>query len=201
MRGERRGPPIGLLRAVPLAILALGGFPAPAPAQAPPPPRDDHGVRFSAFDVGIGAVLPDGASIGLAYAAGAELANFPFHGLATRLAFRFWSADDEPMDVDIDDGSINLLVKAFLERGDLRGYAGLGFGAHFVSARFAETPEIEDERDGFHPGLQLLLGGELGLGDPFLALFLEGEGSVISDVPHATVLAGLRVRFDRLGRR
>lgn len=163
---------------------------------------DERGVHFASFDVGIGGVVPEDASAGLSYGVGFDLANLPVRGLAARLGFRFWSATDEAAGVDIDDGLLELLVKAHVGSGSLRGYAGAGFGAHFVAARLAETPEVPDARDGFHPGLQLLLGAEAGFGrDRFLAAFVEGVASIVSEPRHAIVQAGLRVRFDRLGGR
>lgn len=160
---------------------------------------DDAGVHFASFDVGIGGVAPEDASAGLSYGVGFDLANLPARGLFARLGFRFWSASDDGAGVDIDDGLLELLVKAHLGSGSLRGYVGAGFGAHFVSARLADTPEVPDARDGFHPGLQLLLGAEVGLGrDRFLAAFVESVGSLVSEPRHAIVQAGLRVRFDRL---
>lgn len=162
----------------------------------------EAGVHFASFDVGIGGVAPENAGVGLSYGVGFDLANLPARDLSARFGFRFWSASDDAAGVDIDDGLLELLVKAHLGSGSLRGYVGAGFGAHFVSARLAETPEVSDERDGFHPGLQVLLGAEAGLGqDGFLAAFVEGAGSLVSGSRHAIVQAGLRVRFDRLGGR
>lgn len=163
---------------------------------------DEAGVHFASFDVGIGGVAPENAAAGLSYGVGFDLANLPARGLSARFGFRFWSATDEAAGVDIDDGLLELLVKAHLGSGSLRAYLGAGFGAHFVSARLADTPEVPDARDGFHPGLQLLLGAEAGLGrERFLAAFVEGTGNLVSETRHAVVQAGLRVRFDRLGGR
>lgn len=171
-------------------------------AAAPPAFAQERGVHFASFDVGLGAVLPEGASTGLAYGAGMDVANLLLDGTSMRFGFRFWSTDDEAAGVDIDDGLLELLLKAHVDTGAFRGYAGVGFGAHFVSARLADAPEIQDARDGFHPGLQVLLGAELGLGrDRFMAAFVEGTGSVVSDLRHGIVQAGVRVRFDRLGGR
>lgn len=184
----------GILAAGVAAFVALC-VPAGVAAQ-----ERDRGVHFASFDVGIGAVFPDGASTGLSYGAGVNVANLLLAGTSARLGFRFWSATDEPNGVDIDDGLLELLLKAHLGSGPVRGYAGVGFGAHFVSARLAASPAVNDERDGFHPGLQLLLGAEAGLGeDQFMAVFLEGVGSGVSDVRHGLLQAGIRVRFDRLG--
>lgn len=164
--------------------------------------QGSDGTRFSSFDVGIGAAVPERADVGVSYGVGFDLANFPLSGVAARFGFRFWSTTDEPAGVDIDDGVLEFVLKAHVDRGAWRGYGGLGLGAHFVSARLAASPEVQDERDGFAPGLQLLVGSELGLGrDDFLAVFVEGVGSIVSDVSHGMVQAGLRVRFDRLGGR
>lgn len=174
-------------------------FAAVALLVAPAAAAGAQGVHFASFDVGIGAVAPEDVSTGLSYGVGFDLANLPARGVSARLGFRFWSATDDAAGVDIDDGLLELLVKAHLGSGRLRGYAGAGFGAHFVSARLAAEPEVNDERDGFHPGLQLLLGAEAGLGrDRFLAAFVEGVGSLGPDPRHAIVQAGVRVRFDRL---
>lgn len=190
---------VGAARLFVLASLGLAAsLAAPASAFA----QGSGGARFSSFDVGIGAVIPERADVGVSYGVGFDVANLPATGLAARLGFRFWSTTDEPAGVDIDDSVLELVVKANVDRGPWRGYAGVGFGAHFVSARLADSPETQDPRDGFAPGLQLLLGSELALGrDDFLAAFVEGAGSVVSGVSHGIVQAGLRVRFDRLGRR
>lgn len=162
----------------------------------------EAGVHFASFDVGIGAVKPEDVSAGLSYGVGFDLGNLPVRGTSARFGFRFWSATDDAAGVDIDDGLLELLVKAHFGSGRLRGYAGAGFGAHFFSARLADMPEVPDERDGFRPGLQLLLGAEAGLGgDRFLAAFVEGVGSLVSEPRHVIVQAGVRVRFDRLGGR
>lgn len=176
-----------------LAALSLALSASPAVAQ-------DAGVHFASFDVGIGGVGVRGTSPGLSYGVGADLANLPIPGLSGRFGFRFWSTSDAAA-VDIDDSLFELLLRKYVGEGSVRGYAGAGFGAHFVSARRRDDPAVEDARDGFHPGLQLQLGAEIGLGDEFLAAFIEGVGSVTSDVRHAMVQAGIRVRFDRLGGR
>jgi hypothetical protein len=186
-----------------LAVALLLAHPAVAGAQGSETGEaGEAGVHFASFDVGIGAVAPEDVSIGLSYGVGFDLANLPVRGTSARLGFRFWSAADDAAGVDIDDGLLELLVKAHLGSGRLRGYAGVGFGAHFFAARLAETPDVKDDRDGFRPGLQLLLGAEAGLGrDRFLAAFVEGVGSLVSKPRHAIVQAGVRVRFDRLGGR
>ena len=181
------------------AAVALLLVPASAAGTQGGQDGGEDGVHFASFDVGLGAVVPEDASAGLSYGVGFDLANLPVRGVAARLGFRFWSATDDAAGVDIDDGLLELLVKAHLGSGRLRAYAGAGFGAHFVSARLADAPEVPDERDGFRPGLQLLLGAEAGLGrDRFLAAFVEGVGSLVSEPRHAIVQAGVRVRFDRL---
>ncbi|MFW6039481.1 MAG: hypothetical protein ACOC9N_00220 [Gemmatimonadota bacterium] len=190
---------VALLFAQPAVV---GAQDAGAGADEETPAGDGTGVHFASFDVGIGGVGPENAAAGLSYGVGFDLANLPARGLSARFGFRFWSASDEAAGVDIDDGLFELLVKAHLGSGSLRGYVGAGFGAHFVSARLAETPEVPDARDGFRPGLQLLLGAEAGLGaDRFLAVFVEGVGSLVSEPRHAMAHAGVRVRFDRLGGR
>lgn len=180
------------------SLVSLAALTAPSAAAA----QASGGARFSSFDVGIGAVFPERADVGVAYGVGFDVANLPVSGLAARFGFRFWSTTDEPAGVDIDDSVLEFVVKAHVDRGPWRGYGGVGFGAHFVSARLAASPEVQDERDGFAPGLQLLLGSEFALGrDDFLAAFVEGAGSLVSGVSHGMVEAGLRVRFDRLGGR
>jgi len=170
-------------------------------SSAPPAVAQDRGVHFASFDVGIGGVAVRGTSPGLSYGVGADLANLPFRGLSGRFGFRFWSTSDAVAGADIDDNLFEVMVRKYVGEGSVRGYAGAGFGAHFVSARLRDDPAVEDARDGFHPGLQLQLGAEVGLGDEFLAAFIEGVGSVTSDVRHAMVQAGIRVRFNRLGGR
>lgn len=179
--------------------IVLAAPPASGAQQGDAGAGNDTGVHFASFDVGIGAVAPEDASAGLSYGVGFDVANLPVRGVSARLGFRFWSATDDAAGVDIDDGLLELLVKAHLGSESLRGYVGAGFGAHFVSARLAEAPEMNDARDGFHPGLQLLLGAEAGLGrERFLTAFVEGVSSLVSEPRHAIVQAGVRVRFDRL---
>lgn len=163
----------------------------------------DTRVRFASFDVGLGGVAVRGMPPGLSYGVGADVANLPFAGLSGRFGFRFWSTSrpGASVVVDIDDTVFELVLKKHLGAGSTRGYVGAGVGAHAVSARVRFEPDVDDPRDGFHPGLQLLLGAETGLGDDFLAAFVEAAGSVMSDVRHVMLQAGLRVRFDRLGGR
>lgn len=190
---------MGAARALGLAGLAATAALVP---QRSALAQESAGARFSSFDVGIGAAMPERSDVGVSYGVGFDVANLPASGLAARFGFRFWSTTDESADVDIDDSVLELVLKAHVDRGAWRGYAGVGFGAHFVSARLVESPALQDERDGFAPGLQLLVGSELSLGrDDFLAAFVEGVGSVVSGVSHGIVHAGLRVRFDRLGGR
>ena len=143
-----------------------------------------------------------GAPPGLSYGVGADIANLPFSGLSGRFDFRFWSTSSEGPgeSIDVDDALFELALKKHLGGRSTRAYAGIGVGAHLVSARQRFEPGVEDPRDGFHPGLQLLLGAETGLGDEFLAAFVEGVGSVVSDIRHVMLQAGVRVRFDRLGK-
>lgn len=180
------------------ALLAVVSLAVSAP---PTVAAQDTSVHFGSFDVGIGGVAVHGTSPGLSYGVGADLVNLPFRGLSGRFGFRFWSTADAAAGTDIDDSLFELVLRKYAGEGRVRGYAGAGFGAHFVSARLRDDPAVEDARDGFHPGLQLQLGAEVGLGDEFLAAFVEGIGSVTSDLRHAMVQAGIRVRFDRLGAR
>lgn len=191
------------MRAEPAVLLAAAlAVVATEPAAAQERQRgSERGVHFASFDVGIGAVFPRGVSTGLAYGAGFELGSFPVSGTSARLGFRFWSSEDERPDddVDIDDALLELLVKVDAGGGALSAYAGAGPGLHFVSARLADRPEVEDERDGLKLGLQVLGGAEAGLGrDRFIAVYVEGLGSLVSGLRHGLVQAGVRVRFDRL---
>lgn len=192
MRLEAEAISVAAVVAVVAALLAV------PPSAAAGQQRD---VRFSSFDVGIGLVAPDDASLGLTYGVGFDVADLPLQGLSTRFGFRFWSSDDEPAGVDLDDGMLELLVKAHVDAGAARAYGGIGFGAHFIAARFADAPGVEEARDGFRPGLQALAGVETSIGaDRFLEAFVEAVGSWLADVPHAVVQAGVRVRFDGRGR-
>jgi hypothetical protein len=176
------------------AALTLGASPAAG---------QDGRVRFASFDVGLGGVAVRGLPPGLSYGVGADVANLPFAGLSGRFGIRFWSTSRPAGTaiVDVDDTVFELVLKKHLGAGSTRAYVGAGAGAHAVSARLRFEPDVEDPRDGFHPGLQLVLGAETGLGDEFLAAFVEGVGSVMSDVRHVMLQAGVRVRFDRLGER
>ncbi|MGI9037772.1 MAG: hypothetical protein ACR2GQ_02820 [Gemmatimonadota bacterium] len=192
---------LGVLAA---ALLLGAGATAPTATaqQTEPEPESRHDTRFSSFDVGIGPVFPDGADTGLSYGAGFDVANLFVPGTALRFGFRFWTSEDPAAGVDIDDGVLEVLLKLHLGHEPWRGYIGAGFGAHFISARVAAMPETTVARDGFEPGLQLLAGLELTVGDQgFLAVFVEGEGAAVADLRHGLVQAGVRVRFDRLGAR
>lgn len=183
-----------------LALCLAAGLLGAGTAAAQEPAEESHATRFSSFDVGIGPVLPEGLDTGLSYGAGFDVANLFVPGTSMRFGFRFWSSEDPAAGIDIDDGVLEVLLKVHFDHDRWRGYAGAGFGAHFISARLAATPEITDTRDGFEPGLQLLGGVEMTVGDDgFLAVFVEGEGALLSDLRHALVQAGVRVRFDRLG--
>lgn len=185
-----------------VATALVLGAGATAPSVAAQQPETARDTRFASFDVGIGPVLPDGADTGLSYAAGFDVADLFIRGTAMRFGFRFWSSEDAAAGVDIDDGVLEVLLKVHFGREPWRAYVGAGFGGHFISARLAAMPEVTDALDGFEPGLQLLAGAEVTVGDRgFLAVFVEGEGAVVADLRHALVQAGVRVRFDRLGAR
>lgn len=186
------------MRIEPLFLLAACLVVGVSPAAG-----QDTRVRFASFDVGLGGVAVEGTPPGLSYGVGADVANLPLAGFSGRFGFRFWSTSrqTEAVFIDVDDTVFELMLKKHLGAGSTRAYVGAGVGAHVVSARLRFEPDVEDPRDGFHPGLQLLAGAETGLGDEFLAAFVEAVGSVMSDVRHVMLQAGVRVRFDRLGRR
>lgn len=177
------------------ACLLVLSWVGPVNGQAPPA----GDTRFAAFDVAIGAVAVDDAEPGLSYGAGLEVANLLVGGTTVRFGFRFWSTEDASTGVDIDDAVLEAVVKLHARLGRLTPYVGAGIGAHFVSARFASDPVLQDERDGFAPGLQLLAGSEVTVGgEAFLAPYVEAEGAFVAGVSHALLHAGVRVRFDRL---
>ncbi len=193
--------------------LLLGGLLAVAPGaialaqDLPPAPEgedaDPYRTHFSSFDIGFGGVFPDDARAGISYGVGVDAANLFIKGASLRFAFRFWSSEataDDGRPVDLDDTTISLVVKKSFGGTGFHGYAGLGPGFHFINARFQEFIDEKEERDGFRPGLDAVLGAELPMYDRgFISLFLEGLGSLVSGVSHVSVHLGFRIRFDRLG--
>jgi len=131
------------------------------------------------------------------------VANLLIRGTAIRFGFRFWTSDDVLPDgqlVDLDDAVLSIMVKKNFTLGRVDAYGGLGAGGHFISARFHELASETEDRDGFRPGLE----GILGLGFPivdqgFVSLFAEGQGSLVSGLSQLALHAGVRIRFDRLG--
>jgi hypothetical protein len=190
------------------AVLLIGaltlGLPGPASAQATPAPRGDaHRTRFSSFDVGMGAAFPAEARAGISYGAAFDVANLLLPGAALRFGFGFWTSEDAEAGgrtVEIDDSILSVLLKTAVAGGATHVYLGVGAGAHFVSARFADRIGETEGRDGFRPGLEGLAGLEVPLADEgFIALFAEGRGSLVSRMSQGAVRAGVRIRFDRLG--
>lgn len=177
---------------------------APVPAR-PDSTADERSsrTRFASFDVGMGIVLPEGAQVGISYGVGVDVANLLIHGASIRFGFRFWTSEDGLPDgrtVDLDDAVLSIMVKKGLTLGRLDAYAGLGAGGHFISARFDDLAAAADERNGFQPGLEGILGLEYPLADRgFVSLFAEGQGSLVSDLSQLSLQAGVRIRFDRLG--
>ncbi len=169
------------------------GMPRTAPAR----------VGFAGFDVGFGGAFPEAADPGISYGVGVDVANLLIRGAAIRFGFRFWTSEDRPpagRPVDLDDTILSVSVKKSFSAGRLQPYVGIGAGAHFVSARFADTIGEREERNGFRPGLEGLAGLELPVVDRgFVGLFLEGQGSLVADVSQGSVHVGVRIRFDRLG--
>ena len=196
------GPPgrlaicVGALLCVPLA-------PSHAAGQDNPGNGGADRTRFASFDVGFGGVKPVNASWGLSYGVAFDVANLLIRGASLRFGFRFWTADDTGADgrvVNLDDSVFDILVKKHFGPESLGAYAGLGVGAHIVNARFEDLIEDKEERDGFHIGLDGLLGVQKSLADNgFITLFLEGQGSLVSEVSQVVLHVGIRIRFDRLG--
>ncbi|MDT8435816.1 MAG: hypothetical protein RRA92_03580 [Gemmatimonadota bacterium] len=200
MNGIRWGP-----REAALAALWLAALPArPAPAQAL---ADETGggrdVRFASLDVGLGGVVVRDAEAGLSYGVAADVADLLVSGASLRFGFRFWTSEDELADgrvVDVDDTVFSISLRRAFPLGRATAYAGLGAGAHVVSARFAGFEGDQEGRDGFHPGLEGLAGLEVpAFEGGFIGLFAELHGSLVSDVAHAALHVGTRLRFDRLG--
>ncbi len=196
------GPPglpaicVGALLCAPLA-------PSLAAGQDDPGNGEANRIRFASFDVGFGGVKPVNASWGLSYGVAFDVANLLIRGASLRFGFRFWSADDAAADgrvVNLDDSVFDILVKKHFGPESLGAYAGLGVGAHIVNARFEDLIEDKEERDGFHIGLDGLLGVQKSLADNgFITLFLEGQGSLVSEMSQVVLHVGIRIRFDRLG--
>jgi hypothetical protein len=160
-------------------------------------------TRFASFDIGFGAVKPVDASWGLSYGVAFDVANLLVRGASMRFGFRFWTSDDDAFDsrvVDLDDSVFDIMLKKQFGPESLGAYAGLGIGAHVVNARFADRFEEQEARDGFHVGLDGVLGAQKSLADNgFISLFLETQGSLVSEVSQVIFHAGIRIRFDRLG--
>lgn len=160
-------------------------------------------TRFSSFDIGFGGVFPVDGDVGISYGVAVDAANLFVKASHLRFAVRFWTSEDAAADgrlVDLDDTSLSLILKKPFGGGGLSGYAGFGLGLHFIAARYQELIEEKEVRQGFRPGLDLLLGIETPLYDRgFISLFAEAIGSVISKVSHGSAHVGFRIRFDRLG--
>jgi hypothetical protein len=163
----------------------------------------DSGTRFASFDVGFGGVKPVDASWGLSYGVAFDVANLLLRGVSMRFGFRFWTSEDLQADeriVDLDDSVFDIMVKKQFGPESLGAYGGLGVGAHVVNARYRDPGDVSEDRDGFHLGLDGVLGVQKSLADNgFITLFLEGQGSLLSDVSHLALHTGIRIRFDRLG--
>jgi len=199
----------------PLAVLLLGAgllllVPAVASAQVavsderPAGGASRAGTRFASFDVGFGAAFPDEGRTGISYGVGVDVADLLVRGGAIRFGFRFWTSEDRQADdrvVDLDDTVFSVALKKPVPLGRIEAYFGIGVAAHFVSARYGDFVEtIKDDRDGFHPGLEGIAGLEFPLVDRgFVSIFAEGQGSLLADLPHGSLHAGVRIRFDRLG--
>ncbi len=196
------GPP-GLLAICVGALLCVPLAPSLAAGQDDPGNGGANRTRFASFDVGFGGVKPVDASWGLSYGVAFDVANLLIRGASLRFGFRFWTADDTAADgrvVNLDDSVFDILVKKHFGPESLGAYAGLGVGAHIVNARFEDLIEEKEERDGFHIGLDGLLGVQKSLADNgFITLFLEGQGSLVSEVSQVVLHVGIRIRFDRLG--
>lgn len=177
--------------------------PSSAAAQDDSASANASRTRFASFDVGFGGVKPVDASWGLSYGVAFDVANLLIRGASLRFGFRFWTAEDSQPDgrvVELDDSVFDVMVKKHFGPESLGAYAGLGLGAHIVNARFEERIEEKEERDGFHLGLDGLLGVQKSLADNgFITLFLEGQGSLVKEVSHGALHVGIRIRFDRLG--
>ncbi|MGW8281840.1 MAG: hypothetical protein ACWGON_00960 [Gemmatimonadota bacterium] len=196
----------------PACVLLLALLvPDPAPAQDAPGSaypdstrNEESGrTRFASFDVGFGIVLPEEGQVGISYGVGVDVANLLIRGTAIRFGFRFWTSEDRLPDgrlVDLDDAVLSIMVKKNITLGRLDAYAGLGAGAHFISARFDDLAAETEERNGFRPGLEGILGLEYPLVDRgFVSVFGEGQGSLVSDLSQLSLQTGVRIRFDRLG--
>lgn len=164
---------------------------------------DEDRTRFASFDVGFGVVLPEEGQVGVSYGIGVDVSNLLIRHTAVRFGFRFWTSEDRLADgrlVDLDDAILSLMLKKNVSIGRLDGYAGVGAGGHFISARFGDFADQLDKRNGFRVGLEGILGLEFPLVDQgFVSLFGEGQGSLVSELSQLSLHAGVRIRFDRLG--
>lgn len=201
-----------VLIAVPaLAVLpGLPGRPGDVLAQESSPTGsesdgepDSDRTRFASFDVGFGVVFPEEGQVGISYGIGVDVANLLIRHTAVRFGFRFWTSEDRLADgrrVDLDDSVLSIMLKKNVSIGRLDGYAALGPGGHFISARLGDFADQLDKRNGFRMGLEGLLGLEFPLVDRgFVSLFGEGQGSLVSELSQLSLQAGVRIRFDRLG--
>lgn len=205
-RRARRRIAAALLLAAGLPVFGPGAAAAQVPADGAPRAAGESrgGTRFASFDVGFGAAFPDEGRTGISYGVGVDVANLLIRGAAIRFGFRFWTSEDGQPDgrvVDLDDTVFSVALKKSVPLGRVEAYVGIGAAAHFVSARYEDFVEVEgDDRDGFHPGLEGLAGLEMPLVDRgFVSVFAEGQGSLLADLPHGSLHAGVRIRFDRLG--
>jgi hypothetical protein len=164
---------------------------------------DSDRTRFASFDVGFGVVLLVEGQVGVSYGIGVDVANLLIRHTSIRFGFRFWTSEDRLADgrlVDLDDAVLSILLKKNISLGRLDGYAAVGPGGHFISARFGDFADQLDKRNGFRMGLEGILGLEFPLVDRgFVSLFAEGQGSLVSELSQLSLHGGVRIRFDRLG--
>ncbi|MFQ5747159.1 MAG: hypothetical protein ACE5HF_08080 [Gemmatimonadota bacterium] len=207
-RGRDRcaGAP-GIRLALAVAALAVG-LPGSVRAQEEAAGRGEadggHPTRFSSIDVELGGAAIDGAQLGISYGAGFDIANLFVPGALTRFGFRFWATEDRTAAgrrIEINDFAFGFMIRKRFGSEGFAALVGLGPGLHLVSAGFPDRIGETEERDGAKAGLDASIGIEISIGDDgFASVFSEGTASLVSRVSHASILAGIRLRFDRLGR-
>jgi hypothetical protein len=193
--------PAGRFRLLALPVLLLLLVPASGRAQQREA-RDPDRTRFASFDVGFGGVKPVDASWGLSYGVAFDVANLFIRGASIRFGFRFWTAEstaDDGRIVDLDDSVFDVILKTDLGPESLGAYGGLGLGLHVINARFQQAIEEKESRDGLNVALDGVLGLQKSLADRgFISLFVEAQGSLMSEASHVALHLGIRIRFDRL---
>lgn len=198
-----------------LLVLALLALPGLAGAQSLED-YDYENLRFSGVGVELGRILPSNVEPTLVLALRADLGAL---GPGVRIVPRasYWSS--RLRDAEVDELRANLLrlcrdegSDCLRELGEIRlsdltlgvdahytfdaglvatPYAGVGVALHLLngSGEAVDGTFVEDQLDAIAPGVELVGGVELPLGDA-LRLFAEARGTLSTDVRYLGLSVG-----------